>query len=496
MCLRSSKSLHIWPLLGCGSLVHATFVPGRHGSARSAQFRAFEGLPIEGDWRGCQRAHPASSTGGGEGSAPISARACAPWGQWPARGRGRPRRSSRSGRGRRVGLQAGRDRGHRRDARLEVGNGPTPAAARIAAPTTAAPRRRDRDRHAQDVRLDAGPGVARRRGRRGAARGSARRPRPAARRPNASRTRRPRAPREPARPGRGQRQPDERAPCRLVEQRRPLPREVGQEHQPARAGGHAAARPTAPPPSTAPREHRSRSQSTDAPGRPSPRPRPSARAAARRDEQPGSLDRGPRRSRSRPTCRPCRPRRRARRSPAPSMHAVPSLTPATTGIPARRPSAAAAAGRSRPSGGTRTAGAPGTIDGARRRQERGRGQRRLVRLERRRRLAAQPQAERVPARAASAAGQPRRGPHGQATPSAAAARTRRPRAPVLPRDRRPNGLRRPRRRQRRPLPTPQIARTSTPRGGRRAIAPARGAKPPTSRRRILLGAAVDAESVG
>ena len=106
------------------------------------------------------------------------------------------------------------------------------------------PRPRDRDRHAEDVRLDPRPGVAVASGGRPAgARGSGRRPRPAARRreriANAAPSRTARA--SSARPC-AERQADERAACLLVEHRRPLAREVGQEHEPARAGRHGGGR--------------------------------------------------------------------------------------------------------------------------------------------------------------------------------------------------------------------------------------------------------------
>ena len=48
----------------------------------------------------------------------------------------------------------------------------------------------------------------------------------------------------------------------------------------------------------------------------------------------------------------------AARSPAPSIDAVPSLTPATTGVPGRRPSAEAASARSAPSGVPNGSGSP------------------------------------------------------------------------------------------------------------------------------------------
>ncbi len=142
------------------------------------------------------------------------------------------------------------------------------------------------------------------------------------------------------------------------------------------------------------------------------------------------------------------------RSPAPSMLAVPSLTPAMTGMPARRPSASAAAGRSSPRRCPK-ARAGGTTDGRTPDATSVRlARRRLVALQRGRRLARQPQAERVPRRQQPRrpidagrllAGQPR---HRRQQPEAPAARP-----PVLPRDRRPHRL--PRRvdhRQRRALP--------------------------------------------
>ena len=138
----------------------------------------------------------------------------------------------------------------------------------------------------------------------------------------------------------------------LVEQRRPLAREVGQEHQPARA----RPAPRRPPPaassaSTAPGSTSSRSQSTDAPRAaiaPPTTHRPGNGAGATNSPSasiaPVGVD-----ARARPTRRPCPPRRPAHGGPRRACVAVPSLTPATTGIPARRPSASAASGRSSPS---------------------------------------------------------------------------------------------------------------------------------------------------
>ena len=128
--------------------------------------------------------------------------------------------------------------------------------------------RRDRDRHAQDVGLDPRPGVARRAAAgqpqladRGAGRGERLGDASASRTPHPRATARASS-RAPVR----QRQPEERAARLLVEDRRPLARQVRQEHQPAGAG-RAPPRPrrTAPPASSRAAEHRLRSQSTDAP---------------------------------------------------------------------------------------------------------------------------------------------------------------------------------------------------------------------------------------
>ena len=128
-----------------------------------------------------------------------------------------------------------------------------------------------------------------------------------------------------------ERQPDERAPGVLVEQRRPLAREVRQEHEAAGAGrdrgrlreqrarvdSAARARPRA---ASRPRR----------PARPSPRRRPSARAAAPGATNSPSAATGAIGVDPQPAGGAARVDRVAGEpgGPAPSMLAVPSLTPA------------------------------------------------------------------------------------------------------------------------------------------------------------------------
>ena len=177
------------------------------------------------------------------------------------------------------------------------------------------------------------------------------------------------------------------------------------------------------------------------------------------------------------------------------MHAVPSLTPAITGIPARRPSASAAAGaqlaQPRPErpgrGHDRRSHAGG--------QQRRLVQRRLVPLERGRRLAREPQAERVPRREQPRgpldgrrllARQPR---HRRQQPEPARAAGRR--SPVLPGDRRSHGL--PGgvdHGQRRALPHPADRQHIEPGGPDRSHG-RRDRRPPVGRR--LLRAPVGAD---
>ena len=201
---------------------------------------------------------------------------------------------------------------------------PTPAAARIAAPRTAdSPDRRDRDRHAQDVGLDPRPGVARRT--------TAGEPELADRRAGRGQRFRHRTHRErrafqdrASQLGAavGQREPDERAACRFVEQRRPLAREVRQEQEPARAqeGPAAASGASAPRPSAAPARTDSRSQSTDAPRAaiaPPTTHRPGSGAGAA--NRPGHGERPVRQHREPPDAPPVSTASPGAIRPAPSM---------------------------------------------------------------------------------------------------------------------------------------------------------------------------------
>ena len=293
-----------------------------------------------------------------------------------------------------------------------------------------------------------------------------------------------------------ERQADERAARPLVEDRRPLAGEVGQEHEAVRAGrdggrgGRAARRRSSRRPSTA------RSQSTAAPVAamaPPTTQRPGSGAGA--TNRPGDRrPRGPRRCRCRPTSRRCRPRRPRSEEPGPEHRRRAVVHAGDDRDPGRRPSAGPRPPAAPPSGVPNGSGSRGLGPADARRLERPGRQRGLVALERLGGLARQPQPERVPARQQPAClgggievvvREPR--DLRQQPPAAAAD------PPVLPGDRRPRRLARPRRgrrasgpgprrrsRRRRPRPPPSASIDAG--GGRDRAATSRVDPAPRGRR--------------
>ena len=230
----------------------------------------------------------------------------------PGRATGRPRTGRRTRRGRRDRARsAGRRRSSPSTAASRSGCSPAPAAARIAAPSTAVLSIAGiADGHAEDVRLDPRPGVVVAR--------PAGEPELAQRRACLDQRLGDVAQRERGRLEHGtgevrapvtQRQADERA--RAPARRTPAPARrrgrAGTRGRSRRPGRRPRPRPARPWSS---RDRRPRGTSRPRRrSRPSPRPRPSGRAAApARGTGPAPRPRDPCRCRSRPRCRPCRPR--------------------------------------------------------------------------------------------------------------------------------------------------------------------------------------------